>query len=603
MNILPKPQKVQVNDTKQYVLSYDSQIAIDQTCERAVYPYVQMLQASMKETLGYTLAITRGSSKITAVTLQMNAELQAQQYTLTIDEKGVLLQASTNEGMLYAVQTLRQLIKEYGAALPFVAIDDWPEIDVRGYYLDVTRGRIPQLSYLKQYIDKLAMYKINQLHLYMEHSFLFEGLSEVWRDDTPLTANDILEIDDYCAARNIELVPSIATFGHLYKVLRTQKFRHLCEMPDLVDDAFGFVDRMEHHTLDITNEASFEFVTSLMAQFIPLFRSKKFNIYGDETFDLGKGRSKSVADEIGEQELYVQFLAKICTYLVEQQITPLFWGDIIVNAPENLGRLPQEAICLSWGYAADQDDHSVKTVANAGAKQYCCPGVSGWDQLVNQFEVSFENIQRMCQYAKTYQAQGLLNTDWSDCGHLNHPDMSIPGMIYGAALSWNQATTSFAEMNEKISQLEFENVSGEVVAILAEIPTKWVFKWRDLVNLKEDRLEAVDENQIDAIQAAIVALTDLSKKIIQVTPKLDSTQRHRLLPYLIAIDGMKLLQELGITLILQQKESQFSNQGLSERIEEWFMAYKNSWREVSQESELYRIQEVFFWASDKIKEK
>lgn len=603
MNILPKPQKVQVNDTKQYVLSYDSQIVIDQTCERAVYPYVQMLQASMKETLGYTLAITRGSSKFTAVTLQMNAELQAQQYTLTIDEKGVLLQASTNEGMLYAVQTLRQLIKEYGAALPFVAIDDWPEIDVRGYYLDVTRGRIPQLSYLKQYIDKLAMYKINQLHLYMEHSFLFEGLSEVWRDDTPLTANDILEIDDYCAARNIELVPSIATFGHLYKVLRTQKFRHLCEMPDLVDDAFGFVDRMEHHTLDITNEASFEFVTSLMAQFIPLFRSKKFNICGDETFDLGKGRSKSVADEIGEQELYVQFLAKICTYLVEQQITPLFWGDIIVNAPENLGRLPQEAICLSWGYAADQDDHSVKTVANAGAKQYCCPGVSGWDQLVNQFEVSFENIQRMCQYAKTYQAQGLLNTDWGDCGHLNHPDMSIPGMIYGAALSWNQATTSFAEMNEKISQLEFENVSGEVVAILAEIPTKWVFKWRDLVNLKEGRLEAVDENQIDAIQAAIVALTDLSKKIIQVTPKLDSTQRHRLLPYLIAIDGMKLLQELGITLILQQKESQFSNQGLSERIEEWFMAYKNSWREVSQESELYRIQEVFFWASDKIKEK
>lgn len=603
MNILPKPQKLQINDAKQYLLSYDSQIVIDQTCERAVYPYAQMLQASMKETFGYTLAITRGSSKFTAVTLQMNAELKAQQYTLTIDEKGVLLQASTNEGILYAVQTLRQLIKEYGAALPFVAIDDWPEIDVRGYYLDVTRGRIPQLSYLKQYIDKLAMYKINQLHLYMEHSFLFEGLSEVWRDDTPLTANDILEIDDYCAALNIELVPSIATFGHLYKVLRTQKFRHLCEMPDLVDDAFGFVDRMEHHTLDITNEASFEFVTSLMAQFIPLFRSKKFNICGDETFDLGKGRSKSVADEIGEQELYVQFLAKICTYLVEQQITPLFWGDIIVNAPENLTRLPQEAICLSWGYAADQDDHAVKTVANAGAKQYCCPGVSGWDQLVNQFEVSFENIQRMCQYAKTYQAQGLLNTDWGDCGHLNHPDMSIPGMIYGAALSWNQETISFAEMNEKISQLEFKNVSGEILAILAEIPTRWVFKWRDLVNLKEDRMEAVDENQMDAIQEAIVVLTDLSKQIIQVAPKLDSSQRHRLLPYLIAIDGMKLLQELGITLILQQKESQFSNQGLSERIEEWFMVYKNSWREVSQEAELYRIQEVFFWAADKIKEK
>ena len=72
----------------------------------------------------------------------------------------------------------------------------------------------------------------------MEHTFLFRGFSEVWRDDTPLTAEDILELDAYCRKRHIELVPSIACFGHLYKVLRTKTYGELCEMPGMEKEPF-----------------------------------------------------------------------------------------------------------------------------------------------------------------------------------------------------------------------------------------------------------------------------------------------------------------------------------------------------------------------------
>ena len=57
--------------------------------------------------------------------------------------------------------------------------------------MDVTRGRIPKMTYLKELADRCSLYKINQLHLYIEHTFLFDGLSEVWRDDTPLTARKV----------------------------------------------------------------------------------------------------------------------------------------------------------------------------------------------------------------------------------------------------------------------------------------------------------------------------------------------------------------------------------------------------------------------------
>ena len=51
-------------------------------------------------------------------------------------------------------------------------------------------------------------------------------------DDTPLTAAEILELDRYCAERGIELVPSLSCFGHLYKVLSSQGYSHLCELED-----------------------------------------------------------------------------------------------------------------------------------------------------------------------------------------------------------------------------------------------------------------------------------------------------------------------------------------------------------------------------------
>ena len=78
------------------------------------------------------------------------------------------------------------------------------------------------MDYLKQVADILCRYKINQWQLYIEHTYLFRDLSEAWREDTPLTAQEIMELDDYCAARHIELVPSPVYLGHMYRILSTK---------------------------------------------------------------------------------------------------------------------------------------------------------------------------------------------------------------------------------------------------------------------------------------------------------------------------------------------------------------------------------------------
>ena len=87
-------------------------------------------------------------------------------------------------------------MEQGGSVLPCIKITDKPDLPHRGYYLDETRGRVLKLDYLKKAVDRLCRYKINELQLYVEHTYLFEGLSEMWRDETPLTAEEIMELDD-----------------------------------------------------------------------------------------------------------------------------------------------------------------------------------------------------------------------------------------------------------------------------------------------------------------------------------------------------------------------------------------------------------------------
>ncbi|MCI8974571.1 MAG: family 20 glycosylhydrolase [Lachnospiraceae bacterium] len=601
MYLLPRPQQEEWYEGY-YALRYDGYIVLEETSGVDGYPYMKQLQEVVAQETGLRLKLRQGSSKKADITLRVDASAQAQAYTLTVDQNGIWLSAGDSAGLLYGIQTLRQIFRQKGACIPCLKISDYPCFPVRGLFYDVTRGRIPTLEYLKKLADRMVCYKMNQLQLYIEHSFLFENLSEVWRDDTPLTAEDILEFDRYCKARNIELVPAIASFGHLYKVLRTKSFRRLCERPELADAPFGFVDRMNHHTLDVSNAESLCFVKGLIKEYMALFSSDKFNICADETFDLGKGRSHALAKEKGVHRLYVDFVKELCSFLQEQNRQPMFWGDIISECPELLKELPEGTICLSWGYGADESGEAVRKVAAAGAVQYCCPGVSGWNQFVNQIDVSYQNIKRMCQYGRECGAAGILNTDWGDCGHINHPDFGITGMIYGAVFSWGSEMPAYEELNRQISFLEFRDRSEKFVSIIEKLSRTWIYQWYDAVDFMEKRSEAKDSTQCSGLPEAVKGLEVCAKELCGLLPELDSAVKACVPPYLMAVDGMILLQKVGAFVSAREYGDAplFSENAadLAAELEEWFYAYKEEWRRVSRESELYRIESVICWYAD-----
>ena len=169
----------------------------------------------------------------TVILLCVDARLAHDEYTLDVFASDTIaVRGGSESGLRYGMQTLRQMIRQTSRTLPCLHIQDKPAFAVRAYSLDVTRGRVPTMAFLTWFIDQLALYKYNQFQLYVEHAFAFGELSEAWRGTDPLTADDIMFLDEYCAHHGIELVPSLATFGHMYMNLRTREHRGLGEFPE-----------------------------------------------------------------------------------------------------------------------------------------------------------------------------------------------------------------------------------------------------------------------------------------------------------------------------------------------------------------------------------
>lgn len=167
MKFLPKPKEVKLL-TGEHALCYDGRIVLDGRLLGNGDTYAKVLQKGIKKETGMQYDIgygVPGRKETGAIVLELDETRKSQQYVLQVTEEEIRIQGGDGAGVLYGVQTLCQMMHEYGALLPAVRIEDEPDLPVRGYYLDETRGRVLTLSYLKQVADRMAYYKLNQLQL------------------------------------------------------------------------------------------------------------------------------------------------------------------------------------------------------------------------------------------------------------------------------------------------------------------------------------------------------------------------------------------------------------------------------------------------------
>ena len=377
-SLIPIPASVDLSTTGRFTLTDATQIVVDGGDAEAgrIGRFLAELIGNTVET---TPAVVESGSEGAGPHIRLTQEgadagLGDEAYDLVIASDGVTLTASSDAGLFYGVQTILQLLPpyvEYGAAylhpmwMPVGHIADAPRFEWRGAMLDVARHFFPPGD-VKQFIDFMALYKLNRLHLHLSDD-------QGWRIEIPgrprLTSHggsiqvgggpggyfstaEWTDLVSYAQERFITIVPEIDMPGHTNAALASYP-ELTCDgqAPELftgTEVGFSF--------LCVEKEETYEFVDDVVREIAAITPGPYFHLGGDEVHEL-------------TEEQYVQFMERAQEIVASHGKRVVGWDEI---AEVDLDLLPG-SIAQVWRPQTDATAEAVADAVASGASVVLSP--------------------------------------------------------------------------------------------------------------------------------------------------------------------------------------------------------------------------------------
>ena len=402
VDVIPQPASVEVYEGECVVAG--ATFKVDDRFDEIASAAVADFEAAVEAASG----TVSGSSK-TAVVFKYDRRSGKEAYSISIAENRITVKASSSNGVLYAIQTLKQMlpVEIYtGApasdkvwALPLAKIEDSPRFAYRGLHLDVARHFF-DMDEVKRYIDIMAVHKLNILHWHLtddqgwrieikkypeltrigsirKRTIIGHSRRSNTYDNTPygegcwFTQEQIREIIGYAASKGIEIIPEIDLPGHMQSALAVFPDLGCTGGPYEVWDRWG----VSKDVLCAGKEGTMEFLKNVLSEVAELFPSEYVHIGGDECpkdrWENCPACQAKIAelglkdDEEHSAEHYLQsyVMAEMETFLASKGKRIIGWDEILD------GEVTPDATVMSWrgvagGHKAAKMGHDVIMAAN-----------------------------------------------------------------------------------------------------------------------------------------------------------------------------------------------------------------------------------------------
>ena len=447
VHILPTPQQVKTAEgqfvwDENVVLTYD---ASDAEISQIVTMFRQDLDRISGKKVQFSRGVIKGKHFIELIKTDHLgvSENEDQAYRLTINRNFVRMEATTNTGLFYATQSLKQLFryaflqsKGNEIALPCATITDWPNFKIRAWQDDISRGPIVSMDYLKRLIPQMAECKLNAFSLYTEHTFKTKCHPDIAPTDA-FTAEEIKELEEFCRPYHIQIIGNQQCFGHFEEILCNPFYSHLADTK---------------WNLNPAKEETYKFLEDHLREVARAYKSPYFNINCDETESLGQGYAKAYVDSIGAEKVYYQHINRVNRMLRPYRKRVMMWGDIADQHPEILENLDDDIFLIAWSYVGKNDfDDFLKPYKASGRSFFVAPGVSLSERVWPKHYEFRKNISNLCRDGYKNGALGVINTCWDDFGE-SLINSALYGLAWGAEMSWNVDST-----DERNTETNFAN--------------------------------------------------------------------------------------------------------------------------------------------------
>ncbi|WP_166334452.1 family 20 glycosylhydrolase [Sphingobacterium chungjuense] len=374
-------------------------------------------------------------------------------YILEITNADKRLVAHTEAGLFYGLQTYKQLLRAgYDRD---VLIADWPSFKDRVVFDDISRGPISTVAYAKEQIRRLAELKVNGFSCYIEHVFRSEAYPDFSPDDGHFTVEDIRELSAYAEKHHIKLIGNFQSFGHFRNILSQPAYADLGETINLISP---------------NNPKAKQFLETVLGELCTAFNSPYFHVNCDETFDLGKGKSKAYVDSVGIATYYADHIRFLYDVVKSHGKQLMIWGDIVLEHEEILDMLPKDIIYMTWEYSNhDSYDKWIKPFASRGLPYMVCPGVLNSLRLFPDVATAIANIDGFTAAGHQAGARGVFTTIWDEGGQDQLFSMDWYPVSMAAAKSWNAEQTLDAKQDEHFERVVYGTDLPSVVPAIRQL--------------------------------------------------------------------------------------------------------------------------------------
>ena len=507
--IIPKPAEMEVKPGA-FVLAPGCKIDL-QSNDRHARWVADDLSKLLSNALGRPVPVhvaknNRPLRAAIVLSLAAGGTLGPEGYELTVTPQGLRINAARPAGLFYGVQTLRQMlpleIESHAAVkkrieIPCLHIQDQPRYSWRGLMLDCSRTFLP-IPYLRSTIDRMALYKLNMLHLHLTDDQGWRLEIKKYPELTTVGAHDaapygggggfylqqeMRDLIAYASERNITIVPEIEMPGHSTEVLATYP-ELACDLPEpRTFEVHPFWEGPRGLTMPLCagNDKLYGMYQEILGEVMDLFPSPFIHVGGDEVPKIAwqkcpRCQARIKAEGLkDEEELQSYFMRRMEKVIEARGRRMIGWDEILE------GGLAPGATVMSWrgtkgGVAAAQMGHDVVMTPNPyiyfDYTYHTTPTVKvySYDPAATEFTPAL--------------AQHILGVQASMWTHIAITDEAIDYQVYPRLLAlaeaaWTpQALRDWSDFNSRVSTHYLRLQSFDVKYCDVEAPGKKLGAWQ-----------------------------------------------------------------------------------------------------------------------------
>jgi hexosaminidase len=356
---------------------------------------------------------------------------KTQGYILAISDNNIHIIGDSSQGIFYGIQSLLQILQSYNDQFIWhqLIIIDYPQLKIRGISDDISRGQAPTLENLKKFISILSHYKINQYYLvYMQDMYQFKNHREIWEGRGAYSKEELKSLIEHARKCFIDIIPIFQTIGHWDNILFHENYWKYGEFPG-------------SNSLNIANEEIYQLLDEMIEELSEVFDSKYFHIAADESWDVGRGKSKTYIQKVGIDKAYLTHYKKVIDIVKKRGFEKvIIYHDILHKHESVLKNLPKDIIVMYWKYNLKESHPIIDLLNTHDFPILVSPSIWDYNRIFPNISNFEKNVSNIAAYGYARNIEGIVTSSWGDYKNKELRENRIFGFIYSAEVAWNPRT-------------------------------------------------------------------------------------------------------------------------------------------------------------------